>query len=146
MNMKFSTLVIVAMLSLFVSCDKEDDIDEIFCNGMFQITGMTYNGIKTVKDVSEFYKQENTYRIKFNKQTFQGTLQAGSHIEGIWNADGTTHFFSMQFGSNTNVTNSNNAIQQKIYQILSGARKYSGDSNVLKIHDDKDSFVELRRI
>lgn len=146
MKATISLLTVILLNILIAGCNEEDDIDEIFCNGTFKITGVTSNGVKIVKDISELYEQDGTYLITFNRQTFQGTLLSGTHIEGTWQADGKDGSFSMKFGSNTDVESSSSSLQQKIYQILINASHYSGDTNVLRLHDNKDSYIELRRI
>ena len=138
---KAMLLVAVCMI-LVTSCDKEDDVTEIFNGHRFKITGLTYNGTKVISEVNQFYESENTYYIVFNSLTFQGVLQSGTTIEGTWKADGSTRSFCMTFGNATNMSGAN-AMCNNVYNVLRNATSYSGDKNVIRIIRDKDSYIEL---
>ena len=127
---------------LTLSCDRADDLNEIFQGQRFKITGLTYNGTKTVKEVTQFYTSTDVYWIAFTNQTFQGTLQAGMPIEGTWSADGNNRTITFHFTSPTDANNAGE-LSTLIYNILRGATTYSGDKNVLKIMIDNKSFIEM---
>ncbi len=135
-------LLTVVCLMAMPSCSSEDDVTEIFNGRRFKITGLTYNGTKVISDVKQFYEDENTYYIVFNSRTFTGALQAGTVIEGTWNANGDTRSFSMAFGNATSLTGAN-SMCNNVYNVLVNATSYSGDSNVLRIIKDKDTYIEL---
>ena len=129
MKQKLLHYIIVTLLHctivgipLLAACSTDDDIDEIFIGNRFKITGLTYNGQKTVKDVKEFYDGDS-YWIAFSRTTVTGMLQQGMKIEGTWSADGSSRELSFD---------------------LTYASSYSGDKNVLIIKRDNSSFIELR--
>lgn len=137
-------ILILVLTPLFTlsSCDKDDDIDEIFNGRRFKVTGITYNGQKTISEVSQLYESANTYYIVFNSLTFQGVLQAGTIIEGTWKANGNSRSFSMTFSNITDLTGAN-AMCNNVYNVLRNATSYSGDKNIIRIIKDKDTYIEL---
>ena len=135
-------MLTVVCLTAMSSCDKEDDVTEIFSGRKFKITGLTYNGTKVISDVSQFYESENTYYIMFNALTFTGVLQSGITIEGTWKADGETRSFSMAFGSATSLTGAG-VMCNNVYNVLRNATSYSGDKNVIRIIKDRDTYIDL---
>lgn len=142
--MRQATYIITTLLIsiLAFSCDKEDDIAEIFDGQRFKITGLTYNGIKSVKEVKEFYESDNIYWITFSSQTFHGTLQAGTDIEGAWTAEGKSRQMSMSF-SNSTSTDGMSELCRLVYITLRGATSYSGDRNVIRIYKDNNTYVDM---
>ena len=128
---------------LMCGCSESDDLNEIFVGNTFHITGLTYNRQSVSKDVKEFYESgDEAYYITFNTNTFQGSLKKGTHIEGTWSADGKNHRLTLHFGTNTSLPVRSD-IQDKAYQVLSRATSYSGDSQVLRIEQDKDSYITM---
>lgn len=127
---------------LLTACSKEDDVTEIFSGNRFKITGLTYNGQKTVKDVKEFYEVDDTYWIAFTQLAFTGMLQSGIKIEGSWKADGSSRELSLNITSPKNADGTSD-ICSKVFNILKNATSYSGDKNVLRIKKDNSSYIEL---
>ena len=132
----------IVAIPLLVACSTDDDINEIFIGNRFKITGLTYNGQKTVKDVKEFYEVDDTYWIAFSQSTVTGVLQSGMKIEGTWNADGSSRELSINLTSPKNADGSSD-ICSKVFSILKNATSYSGDKNVLRIKRDNSSYIEL---
>ena len=136
----------ILLLCIFsASCEKEDDVTEIFNENRFKITGITYNGKKVIKDVKEFYEIDNTYWITFTHTTFTGVLQSGMNINGMWKADGKSRKLWMDIKQQSRPENTS-VLCDKVYEIIKGATKYSGDKNVLKIQKDSSSYIELSSI
>jgi len=133
---------ILMMCLLLMACSTDDDINEIFMGNRFKITGLTYNGQKTVKDVKEFYEVNDTYWIAFSQSTFTGVLQPGMKIEGTWNANGSNRALSIDITSPRNAEGASD-ICSKVFSILKNATSYSGDKNVIQIKRDNSSFIEL---
>ena len=134
------TTLLIAILVL--SCDKTDDVAEIFNGQRFKITGLTYNGIKSVKEVKEFYESDNIYWVTFSSHTFHGTLQAGTNIEGAWTAEGKNRRMTISFNGDT-TTDGMSELCRLVYLTLRGATYYSGDKNVMRIYKDNDSYVDM---
>lgn len=133
---------IMMMCLLLIACSNDDDINEIFINNRFKITGLTYNGQKTVKDVKEFYEVNDTYWIAFSQSAITGVLQPGMKIEGTWNADGKSRELSINLTSPRSAEGASD-ICSKVFSILTHATSYSGDKNVMKIKWDNGSFIEM---
>jgi len=127
---------------LLLACNTDDDIEEIFIGNRFKITGLTYNGQKTVKDVKEFYEVNDTYWIAFSQSAITGVLQPGMMIEGTWNANGKNRELTIDLISPKNANGASD-ICSKVFSIIKNATSYSGDKNVLRIKRNGDSFVEL---
>ena len=132
----------IVRIPLLAACSTDDDIDEIFIGNRFKITGLTYNGQKTVKDVKEFYDGDS-YWIAFSRTTVTGMLQQGMKIEGTWSADGSSRELSFDLTSPRNAEGTSD-ICSKVFSVLKNASSYSGDKNVLIIKRDNSSFIELR--
>lgn len=143
MNKSKIAYILVLLIITFSGCSEEDDLNEIFVGNTFHITGLTFNRQTVSKDVKEFYEAGNeAYYITFSTNTFQGVLKKGSHIEGTWNADNKSHKLTLRFGNNTSLP-IYSEIQEKTYTILTHATVYSGDSQVLRIEQDKDSYITM---
>jgi hypothetical protein len=127
---------------LLLACSTDDDIEEIFIGNRFKITGLTYNGQKTVKDVKEFYEVNDTYWIAFSQSAITGVLQPGMTIEGTWNANGKNRELTIDLISPKNANGASD-ICSKVFSIIKNATSYSGDKNVLRIKRNGDSFIEL---
>ena len=127
---------------LLLACSTDDDIEEIFIGYRFKITGLTYNGQKTVKDVKEFYEVNDTYWIAFSQSAITGVLQPGMTIEGTWNANGKNRELTIDLISPKNANGASD-ICSKVFSIIKNATSYSGDKNVLRIKRNGDSFIEL---
>lgn len=140
-------LKVFIMLSIcvvvFTSCDKEDDIDDIFVGKTWYVTGATINGNSLTGDeIKQLYVSPSSYMIHFSSDnTFSGTLVAGSHISGSWDADGKRQKISMHFTQSENVNQS--TVSSNIYNILKDAATYSGDVNNIQIKEDKKNFVRF---
>ncbi len=133
-----------ALLTVAVSCDSEDDIDEIFIGHTWKITGATINGQGLESDdITALYTTAGTYELTFSASTFNGTLVAGSSISGSWSADGHDKSFSMHFSKAENTTTP--PLTVNLYNILRQSTSYDGDSHVLRIKQDSNNFVRLTR-
>ena len=130
--------------TLFSNCENSDDIEEIFIGKNWKIHGATFNGVAiNGKVVNELYSSADSYWINFSSTTFEGKLQSGNHIRGIWSADGKSK--SIQINIKTNLDINSSTLGQQIYQVLDNATSYSGDSNVLTIYQDRNNFVRLSK-
>lgn len=125
-----------------LSCDKSDDVSEIFTNQNFKITGITFDGIKVVKEVSEFYAGDGVYWLTFSEQTLHGVLQADVAIDGSWHADGKGRNLTINI-TRPNTTTGMSELCRKVYGILRDATAYSGDKNVIRIYKTSDTYIDL---
>lgn len=136
-------MVLLMLMPLFLSCDKEDDIDDIFIGKTWYVTGATINGTSiTGDDIKSLYVSPSSYMIYFSSDnTFNGILAAGSHISGSWNADGKKQKMSMSFAKSENVNVT--TLSSNIYNVLKDATSYSGDVNNIQIKEDHKNFVRF---
>lgn len=126
----FATILVTAV----IAC-KEDDINEIFVEREWKLT--------LIKDGGEIkYTQDKVYTIQFFDNTFKATLTNGGAINGNWKANGSTREFSC---SNVRTSGSfaGDTIAQKMVQILTNAKKYSGDTNWLQIKQQENVYMQF---
>lgn len=126
----FATILVTAV----IAC-KEDDINEIFVEREWKLT--------LIKDGGEMkYTQDKVYTIQFFDNTFKATLPNGGAINGNWKANGSTREFSC---SNVRTSGSfaGDTIAQKMVQILTNAKKYSGDTNWLQIKQQENVYMQF---
>ena len=136
-------------LPLLLSCNNEDDINEIFISGTWNV-GNFYNGGDWDKTndhaIVKYPKEEdikvlNAMTINFLEDgTIQGHISTGS-FTGKWNANGKDRTISIvQLKYNGNLTGKN----KEFIEALKNAAYYKGDSKVLKLApEDKKSYVQL---
>lgn len=120
-------------LTLLVSCTKEDDIEDIFVERNWSLT-------RIVERTLTSYNNGKKYSIEFFETTFEARMPNGSTIHGNWSADGSTREFKCS-NMRTSGNISGDSIARKIERILTGARKYSGDSHWLKIMEQENIYL-----
>lgn len=133
----------VLMLSaalMWCSCEDEgDDVDEIFVDKKFKITGCVYNGVNVNgEEAKKFYS--NPYYIDFKNGTFVSELASGRKVSGGWTADGESR--EMKFSVRQS-EGEDDVLSRKVYEILKNVRSYSGDANVVKLCKDGNNFLIL---
>ena len=121
---------------LTAGCSKEDDIDEIFI-------GNTWYVRLSQKEMNSLYDSDDSYWIYFDQTTFSGKMDAPSSYSGTWSVDAKTGDISFHITSEVNMNA--NTTSRKIYTIIKNDSYYKGDSNVLRIYMDKDSYVSFAR-
>lgn len=137
--MKSRFLIIALILLAFVSCNKEDDLDEIF-TGRFKVTGYRYNGTCDNTNLKEMNKSMDIYWISFSGETFSGMLVDGVTFNGTWKADSETREMSMKI---SNEVMHPTELCRFVTNIIKNATRYSGDHNVLTIYQDSNNYIDL---
>lgn len=139
------TIFIVAVTAvLAISCNKEDDIDEIFIGNTWYVRSAVLNGTSlSQKEMNSLYDSDDSYWLYFDQMTFSGKMDAPSSYSGTWSVDAKNGKISFHV-TNENNMNANNT-SRTIYTIIKNASYYKGDSNVLRIYMDKDSYVSFAR-
>ncbi len=136
--------IIFTIVSLYIitGCDDGDDINELFIGKAWKITGATFNG-KSINgdEVKELYLVPDTYKLSFSSGTFNGILEASSSFKGIWSADGKSRNLTLTIQHQSGVETIR--LSQQIFDIISHATKYGGDSNVMYIYKDNTNFILL---
>lgn len=138
-NILQNTFIVAFTMLSVIGCSEEDDVEMIFADKQWKITGATINGVSLNNEVKELYA--NPYYIKFTQSTFTAELAEGSHLSGTWHADGKHKTINLNIANN-NLTDKT-LLSRNIYTIIKSATHYSGDANVTKIHKDADNYIIL---
>lgn len=144
-------LYLLLALPLMCACNNEDDVDEIFISGTWNV-GNFYSGgdwskydndgARAKYTRAEDIKSLNAMTITFMEDgTLQGFTTSGGPFTGHWAADGDGRTVSFtQLKSAGNPT----GMGKEFIEALNNAAFYKGDSNYLKLAPtDKKSYVQL---
>lgn len=142
-------LYLLLALPLMCSCNNEDDIEEIFVSGTWNV-GNFYNGgdwhkvndgARPVYTKEEDFKALNILTVTFLEDgTLQGKLNNGT-FTGKWAANGEDRTLSI---TNLKSTSTPTGKGKELMEALSNAAFYKGDSKYLKIApENKKSYVQL---
>ena len=137
------------ILPLLCSCNNEDDINEIFISGIWNV-GNFYNGgdWNKVNDGARpaYTKEEDLKALNYMTVTFledgslQGRLNNGT-FTAKWSANGEDRTLSI---TNLKTTATPSGKAKQLIEVLKNAAYYKGDKNYLKIApSDKKSYVQL---
>lgn len=137
------------ILPLLCSCNNEDDINEIFISGIWNV-GNFYNGgdWNKVNDGARpaYTKEEDLKALNYMTVTFleDGSLQGrlnNSTFTAKWSANGEDRTLSI---TNLKTTATPSGKAKQLIEALKNAAYYKGDKNYLKIApSDKKSYVQL---
>ena len=144
-----SILYILALLPMLWSCNNEDDIQEIFVSGTWNV-GNFYTGgnwDKTNKGGIPRYTKEEDLKILnqmmvafLDNGTVQGRTTNGT-FTAEWDANGkerTVRIFNIK------TTTPPTGKGKEFIEALQEATYYKGDSNYLKLaSDDKKTYIQL---
>ena len=142
-------LYLFLTLTLLWGCNNEDDIDEIFVSGTWNV-GNFYNGgdwnkvndgarVKYTKE--EDIKALNYLTVTFLKDgTIQGRMNNGT-FTAKWKANGEDRTVSI---TQLNTTATPSGKSKELIEALKNAAYYKGDSNYLKLAPlDKKTYVQF---
>lgn len=141
MMTKTLKILVLMLLSVvcFASCEREDDIDEIFTDKTWYMNGKMFNGIKSNDDVRHFYDYDkNGYFIVFNDANFTCTLSQGLTLSGRWKADGKKQSLTLIFD---NTPSNLLPFDREILEILKNCKSYSSGADYMRIKKDKNNYV-----
>lgn len=146
-------LYIIGILPFLWGCNNEDDIDEIFVSGTWNVVNYFTKADWDKRNGEPVYKQDNkddweslkvisTFTLTFSDDgTFEGTMQ-NAQFEGTWSAEGkkrTVHF-NIKGSPNTS-----SRFNKQFIDALKEAVYYQGDSNVLMLGPaEKRSYIQFR--
>lgn len=133
--------IVVATVLIVSSCSREDDIDEIFTDKTWRMTGATLNGkIWGGEKVRGFYSDPNpsAYTISFASGTFTGMLSSGATFGGTWSANGKEQTIKMNFSK---LPALEKEFDREVFSIVKGIKYYRGDSRNIEFHADKDNYI-----
>ena len=135
-------LIALAPVIISTSCSKDDDVEEIFMGKTFYISGATIDGKALNEEVKLLYLDLDSYYITFNDGTFAGKLDKDCTLSGHWSANGRKRTISIIIDTFENPSASQ--LSASLHKILSEAKSYSGDANILTIKADEQNFIRLR--
>ena len=125
MKLNFIKISFLSLLSVFtlVACSTDDDINDIFIGKTWYMSGGKLNGTDFTKDqVSSLY---------VNNTSFSGN----------WEADGGHRRLKMNVTSSVNCEES--VLDANIFRVIKNVTRYSGDSNILEIFSDDNSYINM---
>ena len=134
------TKIILPLLLLplvLLSCDKGDDLREIFLSHSWSLAF-----IKEGTQITSPTKN-SAYTLKFYDTTFTFTTKSGTTITGYWQADSKERTFRCSQVRVSSGSLAGDSIAIKAENIFKNARDYEGDSNALKIMIQKNSFMQF---
>ena len=144
MNLNFIKISFLSLLSVFtlVACSTDDDINDIFIGKTWYMSGGKLNGTDFTKDqVSSLYVNKDSYWIIFSQGTFTGKLSTNTSFSGNWEADGGHRRLTMNVTSSVNCEES--VLDANIFRVIKNVTRYSGDSNILEIFSDDNSYINM---
>lgn len=142
-------LYLFLTLTLLWGCNTEDDIDEIFVSGTWNV-GNFYSG-------GDWNKVNDGARVKYTKEedikalnyltvtfltdgTIQGRMNNGT-FTAQWKANGEDRTISI---TQLHTTATPNGKSKELIEALKNAAYYKGDSNYLKLAPlDKKTYIQL---
>ena len=138
---------------LLCNCNNEDDIDEIFVSGTWNVVNYfgkanweKQNGEPVyklnVQEDEQALKVISTFSLTFSENgTFTGTMQ-NSSFNGKWQANGKDRTIRLSFNGTPNTSTKFN---KEFIGYLKDAAFYQGDSNVLMLApQEKKTYIQLR--
>ena len=148
MKLKY-VLYLVLALPLLWACNNEDDVNEIFASGTWNV-GNFYNGgdwnklndgARPKYTKEEDFKALNYLTVTFMEDgTIQGRMNNGS-FTAHWKANGDDRTISI---TQLKTTATPSGKSKELIEALKNAAYYKGDSKVLKLApQDKKSYVQF---
>jgi len=142
-------LYLVLALPLLWGCSNEDDVNEIFVSGTWNV-GNFYNGgdWSKVNDGARpaYTKEEDLKALNYLTVTFmedgnvQGRMNNGT-FTAKWEANGDNRTISI---TQLKTTATPSGKSKELIEALKNAAYYKGDSNYLKLApQDKKSYVQF---
>lgn len=134
--------ILLACAILPISCQMEDDINEIFIGKTWYMTGGRLNSQDLNKEVKNFYTEagKEIYKIAFQDNTFIGTMANGHNFSGRWSVDPKTRDMSLYMTQEPAI---DAPFERNVYVVLKGTKYYEGDSNYLILYTDKNNYIRL---
>ena len=149
MKLRHILYLLLALPLLLTGCEKEDDVNEIFVSGTWNV-GNFYNGgdwnklndgARPKYTKEEDFKALNYLTVTFMEDgTIQGRMNNGSFTAN-WKANGDDRTISI---TQLKTTATPSGKSKELIEALKNAAYYKGDSKVLKLApQDKKSYVQF---
>ena len=130
-------LILLLLPLMLVSCDKGDDLREIFLSHTWSLAF-----IKEGTQIKSPAKN-SAYTLKFYDTTFTFTTKSGTTITEYWQADSKERTFRCSQVRVSSGSVAGDSIAMKAENIFKNARDYEGDSNALKLMIQKNNFMQF---
>ena len=148
--MKLKKLLYLLLICPFLMCcNDEDDIDEIFNSGTWNVANIferadwnEYNDKgRPVYTKQEDIKLLNNIKVIFEADgTLKGKTPTGE-FTGVWQADGKDRSISI---TQIKASGIQTSFSNKVIEYLRNARFYKGDKNYLKIApEDTKTYIQF---
>lgn len=131
---KIKYAIFAAALVLALTSCSEDDITEIFRDREWTLS--------LVKEGAVERYSNKKYNVQFAESSFEAFMPGGATINGKWEADGSSKKFRC-WDVRTQGSIKGDTIAEKMLQIFQNATSYDGDTNWLKIKQQKNVFMQF---
>ena len=141
--MKKLLYILLSLMTLsLVSCEREDDINDIFNGKKWYIKDFVANGNKATNEDMKplYYSGSDCYVITFTGNSFMATMSKGATITGTWNANGKKQTLSLWVNNAQGVSST---LDNTLVEIIKNVSSYEGDANILTIKKDNGNLIRL---
>jgi hypothetical protein len=125
----------LVLMSGVTACTSDDDLKEIFIDREWKLTYINDGSVKR-------YTKNSIYSVKFFDGSFKVSMPGGASIDGKWRANAKTREFQCS-GIRTGGNFTGDTLAQKMLQIFTNAKKYSGDTNWLQIKQNDNTYMQF---
>lgn len=132
------SLILLTILLISASCDKNDDIDAIFREPTWYLTFVQDGEEKFIPKEGQFYS------VEFRNDKFTVNMPNGSTLKGEWFADGggSHTFYCRNVKKEGEIWRDDIAL--KMYDIFVNSDSYEGDTNWLQIRTkDTNRYMQF---
>lgn len=146
-------LSILCILPFLWGCNNEDDINEIFVSGTWNVVNYFTKADWNRRNGEPVYKQDTSegieslrvvsnFSLTFNDDgTYEGNMQ-NAVFSGTWSADGKNRTIHFTIKGNPSTSSRFN---KEFIETLKEATYYQGDSKVLLLGpSDKRSYIQFK--
>jgi len=139
---KYIYILIAMMTFVLSSCNKEDDINEIFVGKTWYVIGYTINNTDAPQsDLGALFNNgSGCYYFSFKANRFTACLSDGRTFSGSWVANGKNKSLTLTIDNAPSIAN---ALDKTLYGIIEKACAYEGDANLMNIKDNNSNKVRL---
>ncbi len=142
-------LYLFIALPIMCSCNNEDDVNEIFLSGTWNVGNFyhggnwnkTNDGARPKYTKEEDLKALNAMTVIFQEDGILNGKIGNASYTAHWEADGENRTIRI---SNLKINISPTGKAKELIEALRAASFYKGDSNYLKLaNEDRNSYVQL---
>ena len=130
----------ICLTAALVSCDRQDDIDEIFIGRTWYMNGGTINGMRMNAEIKNFFVegQPSAYSITFAADKFTGMFRNTAPFSGKWAVDGKNHTITLTFDEKPNISSD---FDHRVFNVLNKVTSYSSGATFLTLEQDRYNSI-----